>query len=231
MSKYLVSAKRMLTMGLAVGILSAALAQAQSTTHHPAKPANAVAARVKVGPRGPRGPRGFQGLPGPAGPAGPQGPAGPAGAQGPAGPEGTAGPKGATGTQGPQGPKGDAGQPGPRGPSGVSNYQFAQYTAASVGNHSAYVWAACPPGTRVLGGGVRQTNDTGSDGNPQEVTVFQSFPTSNSQSGQAEGDPTNGSFQNLLPPPGVQGWAVEVDQNDSGHNHNITVYALCAGVS
>lgn len=219
MMKYLLSAKRILTMGLAIGILSAALAQAQSTTQHSKKLASATAARVKVGPRGPRG------LQGPPGPAGPQGPAGAAGAAGPQGPQGPAGPKGDAGPQGPkgdqglQGPKGDPGAPGSP---GVSNYQTPSESVLVGEGQGEFITQACPSGERVLGGGASVSN---SQNTPTSFRLFQSYPSSGSTT-----DPSgSNSGKNDPPAAGSTAWTVFV-LNDNNSNQHETVYAICANV-
>ena len=105
---------------------------------------------------------------------------------------------------------------------------MVQEVASNIGQTSAFIWAACPQGTHVLGGGMRQTNyNNQGTPNPEEVQLYQSFPTSNSSSNFVTGNPGN-NLGASTPSPGDQGWAVEVKQNDSGNNHDITVYALCA---
>jgi hypothetical protein len=78
------------------------------------------------------------------GPRGPQGPIGPAGMTG------ATGPQGPQGVPGPQGPQGLPGLPGTSGLSGVVRIQV---DSAFDDVATKEVFAACPIGTRVLGGG------------------------------------------------------------------------------
>lgn len=128
---------------------------------------NAVGPRGPVGPegpqgeRGPVGPRGPIGSEGPQGEQGPVGPEGPQGEQGPAGPQGPQGEQGPAGPQGPQGEQGPAGPQGPAGEDGVSEYEVVS-TSVSVNlgtGQRATVSVACPAGTHVLGGGVRDVSN------------------------------------------------------------------------
>jgi len=126
-----------------------------------------------TGPAGPVGPEGPQGPPGPVGPDGPQGPigpVGPAGPQGVPGPMGPMGPTGATGQMGPSGPKGDTGL---RGPSGMEGY--IQVFAESPRNSSASkeVFAHCPAGKRVIGGGAQAWGDINQN---RDVGIVANFP-------------------------------------------------------
>lgn len=108
------------------------------------------AADVTLGAAGSEGPPGAQGPAGTSGPQGPAGPAGPMGATGPQGPQGEtgpAGPQGATGPAGPQGPQGNAGIPG---------YEVIEVVRADTNfpvNGSVGIFAECPAGKKVLGGG------------------------------------------------------------------------------
>jgi hypothetical protein len=82
-----------------------------------------------------------------SGSPGPQGPVGPAGAQGAQGPQGVQGLQGLQGTQGPQ---------GPAGANGVSGYVKVLGDTGQFGFDSgdAYsVYAPCPAGKIVVGGG------------------------------------------------------------------------------
>ena len=90
---------------------------------------------------------GAGGLPGPKGDKGDPGPAGPRGANGPQGPKGTAGPRG------PAGPAGPARPQGPAGARGVSGWTFATQ-GLTVPSYGGSATAACPAGTRALGGGL-----------------------------------------------------------------------------
>jgi hypothetical protein len=101
---------------------------------------SATAVSSLTGARGPAGPAGPQGL---------QGPQGLKGAQGPVGPIGPTGPKGDTGA---------TGQQGPPGPSGISGYQVVVTPVSQAvtipKGHADRVGVVCPPGKKVLGGGV-----------------------------------------------------------------------------
>ena len=120
--------------------------------------------RGLVGPEGPQGERGLVGPEGPQGPQGERGPVGPEGPEGPQGERGPVGPEGPEGPQGEQGPVGPEGPPGPEGPAGedgVSEYEVVS-TSVSVNlgtGQRATVSVACPAGTNVLGGGVRDASN------------------------------------------------------------------------
>jgi hypothetical protein len=94
------------------------------------------------------------------------GPQGPQGFDGPVGPQGPQGPRGFVGAQGPQGPVG---------PPGLSQYQIVSNKClgpeTSFSDVSCAV--ACPEGTSVLGGGVRNNNRGGGR------AVRESFPNDN----------------------------------------------------
>jgi collagen triple helix repeat protein len=75
---------------------------------------------------------------------------GPRGLQGPVGP---AGPQGVPGVQGPQGPQGPQGIPGPQGPAGVSGLVRVQANSPFDSVATKELFAQCPPGKQVLGGG------------------------------------------------------------------------------
>lgn len=82
-----------------------------------------------------------------------QGPQGDTGPTGPAGPQGTPGPQGDTGPQGPAGPAG----------AGLSGYTVVTSdgvigTALGV-TSTEDLFARCPSGTRLLGGGATASND------------------------------------------------------------------------
>jgi hypothetical protein len=84
-------------------------------------------------------------LGGPAGPQGPKGERGEPGARGPAGAKGDTGPRGSAGPTGPH---------GPAGASGISGWQFVT-ARKDIPRDGEATWAAnCPPGKKVLGGGV-----------------------------------------------------------------------------
>jgi hypothetical protein len=134
-----------------------------------------------TGPTGPQGPQGEPGPQGPAGEPGPQGergfpgPIGTPGAPGSVGPQGPQGDKGEPGVQGPQGergfpgpvgtpgapgPKGDPGAPGAKGDPGaqgapgISGYEIVHSVSPADSSTTKFVWATCPAGKKVLGGGA-----------------------------------------------------------------------------
>ena len=124
------------------------------------------------GPKGDSGTAGAQGSKGDTGAAGPQGnkgdtgpagPQGPKGDTGPAGPQGPNGDTGATGPQGPQGPTGPAGPPGSAPAGTITGYQVITADgdiATDPGAASQYeLFARCPAGTRLLGGGATSSTD------------------------------------------------------------------------
>jgi hypothetical protein len=75
---------------------------------------------------------------------------------GPPGPEGPEGPQGPTG---PTGPQGYTGQQGPAGPAGVFAYEIVR-NPNSIGAELSDAWyVECPPGMKVLGGGVWTDED------------------------------------------------------------------------
>ena len=79
------------------------------------------------------------------GPRGPQGPAGPPGVAGPPGPQGVQGVPGPMGPQGPQGPQGPAG--------GLKGLVRVQEDSPFDIVATKEVWAHCPAGKQVVGGG------------------------------------------------------------------------------
>ena len=86
-----------------------------------------------------------------AGPPGPQGAKGDRGDRGEPGARGLAGPKGDPGSRGAVGP---AGPQGLAGASGVSGWMFVT-ARKDIPRDGEATWAAnCPPGKKVLGGGV-----------------------------------------------------------------------------
>ena len=87
------------------------------------------------------------GVPGPKGDPGPQGIQG---LVGPQGIQGLIGPQGIQGLPGPQGPQGI---PGPAGSSGLTGLVRVQVDSAFDDVSTKEVFAECPAGTRVLGGG------------------------------------------------------------------------------
>jgi hypothetical protein len=138
-------------------------------------------------------------LPASIGAVGLQGPKGDPGAKGTPGPRGTAGAEGESGPTGPKGP------PGPPGPRGVSGWTFVvvQRNLPGSPSHTANEFAAaCPAGTKALGGGM--TVGTGAD--PRQVNVYMNGPN-----GQATG------------------WIVGA-QNAGSATVSAFVWAICASV-
>ena len=110
--------------------------------------ANLQGIRGETGPQGPAGPQGLQGEAGPRGPRGKAGPRGRAGAPGPIGLTGS------QGEAGPQGPKGDKGDDGADGEGLISVRTYiTQHTSRVYSSNFVALWAKCPVGQRVLGGG------------------------------------------------------------------------------
>ena len=97
-----------------------------------------------------QGPAGQQGAQGQQGPIGPVGPAGPVGPTGPMGPQGL---QGERGLQGEQGPEGLPGQQGIPGPAGISGLEVVQVNSGTQNTFRIDVFAECPAGKQVLGGG------------------------------------------------------------------------------
>ncbi len=126
----------------------------------PAGPAGPAGNDGAVGPMGLQGPAGANGVDGAVGPMGPQGPQGAQGAngadgaQGPTGPQGPTGADGAAGGQGPQGDPGLPGTNGTNGTNGVSGYERVSGTASADTESARTVFADCPAGKKVVGGGV-----------------------------------------------------------------------------
>lgn len=126
-----------------------------------------------VGPAGAAGPAGPAGIPGLAGPVGPVGPVGPAGPQGATGSQGPVGP---AGPQGPMGLRGPTGATGPQGIPGVSS--LVVYLSQSLINSQAFHSAVvnCPSGKKIVGGGARVRDFTGSSNVPG-AALTASYPT------------------------------------------------------
>jgi hypothetical protein len=98
--------------------------------------------------------RGKRGARGPAGPVGATGAIGPTGATGATGPPGPQGPAGANGTQGPQGVQGPPGGFDPNKVSYVSGPEVVVPPTTDPADPSVGASvAACPAGTKVIGGG------------------------------------------------------------------------------
>lgn len=110
---------------------------------------------------------------------------GPVGAQGIQGPQGEKGEKGDTGAPGAQGPKGDTGATGPagaQGPAGtVANTTIVTGEPSEfngnlpVGTITSGVLAACPAGTKLLGGGA-STSQPFATGGTARIAVASSQP-------------------------------------------------------
>jgi hypothetical protein len=139
------------------------LPQGPRGTTGPQGPAGDTGTAGPTGDTGPAGPKGDTGAAGPKGDTGPAGAQGPKGDTGPAGPQGS---RGDTGAVGPQGPKGDTGPAGPQGQAGASG--ISGYTVitsdgdigTAAGSTSQFeLFARCPPGTRLLGGGATASTD------------------------------------------------------------------------
>ena len=129
---------------------------------------------------------------------GPQGPQGVAGSQGPAG---ATGPQGLQGLPGPQGPQGPQGIPGPAGSSGLTGLVRVQVDSAFDDMATKEVFAQCPAGTRVLGGGY---------------TFFNGGPTV--------------LLRENLPSIDLDGWLVS-GTNDVGDAWSVSAIAVCASAS
>jgi hypothetical protein len=134
---------------------------------------------------------------------------GPAGQQGPIGPVGPMGPVGPTGSVGPTGPIGPQGEPGPQGlqgiqgHAGISGLEIVQVNSGTQDAYRIDVFADCPNGKKVLGGGFQTA------GNNIEVSVGTNAPN------------INGS-----------GWVVSMAQNDlTPRLWSIEVWAICAYVA
>ena len=104
------------------------------------------------------------------GPAGQQGPIGPAGPVGPVGPIGPQGLQGERGLQGEQGPQGLSGQQGIPGPAGISGLEVVQVDSGTQVAARIDVFAECPAGKQVLGGGFATA------GNNLNVSVTTNAP-------------------------------------------------------
>jgi Collagen triple helix repeat (20 copies) len=115
---------------------------------------------------------------GTAGVAGPKGDKGDTGAVGPKGDTGAQGLKGDTGVQGDpgaQGPKGDTGAAGNAGVSGYGRVVNTLTNQSLGANGEVVLFANCPAGKRVVGGGVVVFNASG------RWIVDTSGPTSDTQ--------------------------------------------------
>lgn len=136
------------------------------------------------------------------GPAGQQGPIGPAGPVGPVGPIGPMGPQGLQGEQGPQGEPGPQGLQGMQGPAGISGLEIVTADSGTQNTDVIYVYADCPAGKQVLGGGFS------SAGNNLNTTV-------------AENGPLNSTS-----------WIAHLAQNDrTARLWSVQAFAICATVA
>jgi Collagen triple helix repeat (20 copies) len=111
-----------------------------------------------VGPKGDKGDTGAAGLKGDTGAAGLKGDTGTAGAPGPKGDTGATGAKGDTGAQG---LKGDTGVTGAAGVSGYQRVVNSLTNQNLAANGEVVLFANCPTGKRVVGGGVVVFNASG----------------------------------------------------------------------
>ena len=135
---------------------------ATSSMAHPPTPFHMVRKCCgKTGPTGPIGPQGATGSPGADGTNGMDGLPGVqglVGAQGPTGGVGSQGPTGPTGARGNIGPTGATGMVGPTGPSGglpaIDIISVTQDFGRPQAGAFIQLIATCPPGTKVLGGGM-----------------------------------------------------------------------------
>jgi hypothetical protein len=113
------------------------------------------------------------------------------------------GPQGPIGPQGPAGPQGTEGPAGPQGPAGLSGWGTRTTTLTLADQGSVQTLVGCPPGEKVLGGGVTTGNPT------VGVDIGNSGPIVNAFG---------------------SGWEAIVT-NTSGFTTDITVSAICAFTS
>jgi hypothetical protein len=99
-----------------------------------------------------------------------QGPAGQQGPIGPVGPVGPVGPMGPQGWLGEPGPQGDPGAQGIQGPAGISGLEVVQANSGTQDAARIDVFAECPSGKQVLGGGFATA------GNNLNATVAANAP-------------------------------------------------------
>jgi hypothetical protein len=141
----------------------------------------------------------IQGPAGQQGPIGPVGPVGPVGLVGPIGPQGL---QGERGLQGEQGPQGLPGQQGIQGPAGISGLEIVTANSGTQDTDIIYVFAECPAGKQVLGGGFSTA------GNNLGVTVAENGPVNSTQ------------------------WIAHLAQNDRvARLWSVQAYAICANVA
>ena len=127
---------------------------------------------------------------------------GPAGQQGPIGPVGPIGPQGLQGEQGSQGLPGQQGIQGIQGPAGISGLEIVTANSGTQDTDIIYVFAECPAGKQVLGGGFSTA------GNNLGVTVAENGPASSTQ------------------------WIAHLAQNDRiARLWSVQAYAICANVA
>ena len=154
------------------------------------------------------GAQGATGATGPVGATGAQGPKGDTGAQGGTGANGATG---ATGAIGATGATGASGATGATGAPALSGYQIVTGPTTQVGGlqDSGDVFAFCPTGKRVTGGGAIGTG----------VVLYESAPVDPSwQTNLPAGTPLGG------------GWFVRGRNNDLGSNF-IRAYAVCVNAN
>jgi hypothetical protein len=136
-----------------------------------------------------------------AGRKGDPGPAGPQGDTGPAGPEGT------QGEPGPDGPQGEQGPPGP--PGSIGGYEIVEHTEGTRSTPLPVgASAACPDGTKVLGGGAFVEDEQG--GISDEAVLSSSRPL-------LDGDAWGATNAKL--------------DRDTPVSGSMTVWAICADVT
>jgi hypothetical protein len=123
------------------------------------------------------------------------------GPQGPAGPIGMTGATGPQGIQGPVGPQGPQGVPGPAGGGGVTGLVRVQVDSPYDDVATKEVFAPCPTGTHVLGGGY---------------TFFLGGPTV--------------TLRQNLPSVDADGWLVS-GTNDEGTPWSVSAIAMCASTN
>jgi hypothetical protein len=125
--------------------------------------------------------------------------------QGPAGQQGPIGPVGPVGPMGPQGLQGEPGAQGPQGiqgPAGISGLEIVTADSGTQNTDIIYVYAECPAGKQVLGGGFSTA------GNNLGVTVAENGPVNSTQ------------------------WIAHLAQNDRvARLWSVRAFAICANVA
>jgi Collagen triple helix repeat (20 copies) len=129
--------------------------------------------------------------------------------------EGQAGPAGPMGETGPAGPAGSQGPTGPQGEPGVSGRVVVTGASTRDSSYSKSVAVYCPPGKRVIGGGVRLSG-TGDWIGQYGVAITDSWPH----------DYYNPSTD------GRTGWGAAAQEHSSGYTSDwrLHAYAICASV-